>query len=98
VNIPNLTDILVLLANGAGIGSVVAFLLEHVGAFQRLAPETKRWVVLAICLVVPVIARVALQFVPPSAWAVIEPYWQSLAAGFLVWLGSQVTYRGLVKS
>ena len=91
--VPALTDVLAMLASGIGVGAVIAFLFEKFQWFQDMAPNTKWWVVLGLSLGLPVLARVALQFVPPDIWAKVEPYWAALATGFLIWAGSQVTHK-----
>jgi hypothetical protein len=87
--VPALTDVLAMLANGVGVGAVIAFLFEKVGWFQNMAPNTKWWTIFGLSLGLPVLARVILQFVPPDVWAVIEPYWVAIATGFLIWAGGQ---------
>lgn len=90
---PSLVTVLTLLATGIGVGGVVSFLLEQTGAFQRLSPDAKRWTTFALCIAIPALAQIAIQFVPPDVWPVLEPYWQAVAAGFLIWAGSQMTHR-----
>jgi hypothetical protein len=87
--VPPLMDVLGMLASGIGVGAVIAFLFERIKWFQNMAPNTKWWTIFLLSLGLPVLARVALQFMPPDIWAKIEPYWISLATGFLVWAGSQ---------
>jgi len=86
-----------LLAQGIGVGFVIAFLAEKIGAFQALLPHQKSAVILALSVGLPVLARLALQFIPPNVWTVVEPYWQSVAVGFLGWAGSQLAYQRVVK-
>ena len=90
--VPALVAVLTLLAQGIGVGGVLAFLFERVGWFQKLQGDAKWWTVLVISVGLPLAARLLVQFVPVDVWAAIEPYWQTLAAGFLVWLGSQVAH------
>lgn len=90
--IPSLTGLLTLIAGGGFSGVVVSFLLEYIGAFQKLAPEVKKWLVLAIYIVLPLIATALLQFVPPEMWIVLEPHWRALAIGFVGWTVSQVVH------
>lgn len=86
-----------LLAQGIGVGFVIAFLAEKVKAFQALQPGQKSAVILGVSVGLPVVARLALQFIPPNVWSVVEPYWQSVAIGFLGWAGSQLAYQRVVK-
>jgi hypothetical protein len=85
----DLVDVLGLLATGAGL----SFLLEWSAGFESLSPGQKRAVVAAITLGVPVLAQVALTFVPAEVWPVINPYWRALAAGFTVLTASQFTHK-----
>ena len=91
-NIPALVAVLTLLAQGIGVGGVLAFLFERVRWFQNLQGDAKWWTILVISVGLPLAARLLVQFVPADVWAAIEPYWQTLAAGFLVWLGSQLMH------
>ena len=92
-DVPGLVEVLKLLAGGIGVGAVLAFLFENLKFFKKLESNTKWWVVFVTSLGLPVGAQVALQFVPPEGGAMLEPYWYSLAAGFLAWAGSQVAHR-----
>ena len=89
----SLVDVLSLMAQGAGVGAVLSFLFERVGWFQQLKPEARWWVIFALSLGLPVAAQMAVQLAPPSIWTILEPYWQALAAGFLIWAGSQGTHK-----
>ena len=95
--IPSLIEVVRLLATGVGAGAIVAFLMEKSSWFQKLSSQTRWWVILAICMVLPVLATVALQFVPAAMWETLTPYWNALAAGFMVWLGSQAAHKILKK-
>ena len=86
---PGLVEVLRMLAQGIGVGAVIAFLMEKFGWFQRLGTESKWWTILGISMGLPILAEVALQFVPPDVWAMLEPYWMAIASGFLAWAGSQ---------
>ena len=87
--VPALPDVLAMLASGIGVGAVIAFLFEKIKWFQGMSPNKRWWTVFVLSLGLPVLARVALQFVPPDVWAMIEPYWSAIATGFLIWAGSQ---------
>jgi hypothetical protein len=91
--IPGLVEVLGMLANGIGVGAVIAFLFEKMGWFQKLPTDVKWWLVLALCMSLPVASTALLQFVPAETWAVIEPYWHALATGFLIWAGSQAAHK-----
>ncbi len=83
-----------MLATGAAIGAVLAFLLERVAWFQNLPPQAKVWLSLGICAVLPFagwFGGMALGYaswpVGLAAWA--EGVFHELEVGFLAWAGSQ---------
>jgi len=92
-NVPGLIEVIKLLASGVGVGAVLSFLFERFLWFQKLSSDARWWVVFGTSVGLPVLAQVALQFVPADAWAVLEPYWYSLAAGFLAWAGTQLAHK-----
>ncbi len=93
MDIPGLIDVLVLLANATAVGPVIAFLFERLPWFQNISSKARFWVIFGISLGLPLAAQLLLQFVPPEVWAVLEPYWRALAAGFVLWSASQVAHR-----
>ena len=95
--IPTFVDVLASLANGLGVGAVLAFLFEHFAFFQQMSSQTKWWIVFGCSLGLPVLAQIALQMAPPEVWFTLEPYWHALAAGFLAWAGSQVAHKLINK-
>ena len=91
--VPGLTDALGVLARAGGVGLVLAFLFETAPFvsvwFQNLAVGTKWWIVFLLSLLLPMLAQLVVSFVPPDVLAALDPYWKSLAFGFLAWAGSQ---------
>ena len=96
-NVPGLIEVIKLLASGIGVGAVLAFLFEKFEFFKGMDSSAKWWLVFLTSVTLPVLAQVALQFVPTEIWATLQPYWYSLAAGFLAWAGSQVAHRFVNK-
>jgi len=90
--IPTLIDALRLAGTTVGAGMVISFLLTRVNWFSALTGEKRFWVVFALAQGVPLVATLIVQLVPASALVVLEPYWQSLAAGFIVFIGTQAQY------
>lgn len=90
--IPSLFDFVLQIAGGGFVAVIIAFALEHIGPFQKLQPEAKKWVVLGFYIVLPLGATAAVQFVPADVWLLLEPYWRALALGFLGWVGSQMAH------
>lgn len=95
--VPALVDVLAMLAQGVGVGFVLAFLFEKPGWFAGLDSNIKWWVVFGASIGLPIAAQLLLAVVPAETWALIEPYWHSLAYGFLSWAGTQVAYKMLIK-
>jgi len=93
----SLFDTIGLLAGGAGVGTIIAFLFEKLGFFQSLTANAKYWLIFGLSVGLPVAARAALQFIPEDVWAVMEPWWQSVALGFMGWAGSQLAHKLINK-
>jgi hypothetical protein len=81
------------MATAAGVGAVIAFLFERFAWFQALTGEGRNVVIIGLCVGLPLVARLLIEFVPASVWDVAEPYWQTVAAGFLVWASSQAAHK-----
>jgi hypothetical protein len=90
--VPTLIDALRLIGTTVGAGMVISFLLTRVTWFKNLTGERRFWVVFALCMVIPLAATLALRLIPATVLQDLEPYWQSIAAGFIVFIGSQVQY------
>jgi hypothetical protein len=97
VQIPSLVEFLKLLTTTVGIGAVVSFVLANLSKFQNISSAAKFWIVFAVSMLLPLLATLALNNVSPDVLAALEPYWNALAAGFAVFIGSQVFYTFLVK-
>lgn len=93
VQIPSLYTVMERLAQAVGVGAVISFLFEKFSWFQRLSKDEKFWLIFGLSVGLPLLAQAALQFVPPEIWNVLEPWWQSLASGFLIWAGSQAVHK-----
>ena len=81
------------MATAAGVGAVIAFLFERFAWFQALSGEGRSAVIIGLCIGLPLIARLLIEFLPAQVWEVAEPYWQTIAAGFLVWASSQAAHK-----
>lgn len=92
--VPDIVDVLALIAEGVGAGFVLAFLAEKFEWFQQLPSRTKWWLILIVSLAFPVVAQALLDYVPLDVWSQIEPYWRALALGFVGWAGSQAVHLG----
>ena len=92
-DILGLIDALKLLAQGVGVGAVISFLFERFKWFHSLTSNQRWWMIFGLSLGLPMLATLALQVIPLETWAMLEPYWRALAAGFVGWAGSQVAHR-----
>ena len=90
--IPTLIDALRLAGTTVGAGMVISFLLSKVTWFTLLTGEKRFWTVFALAQGIPLAATLIVQLVPASVLVSLEPYWQSLSAGFIVFIGSQAQY------
>ena len=97
MQIPNIFDVLSLLVSGVASGYILSFLAEKTNLFQKLSSQAKSWLIFAVSILLPVLGQVLIQFVPVTFWEVVQPYWQALATGFVVWLGSQYAYVRTVR-
>jgi hypothetical protein len=88
-----LPELLGQMARGVATGAVIAFLFERFTFFQKLGADTKWWFVFLSSLILPLLAQLALQFVPAEVWGVVEPYWQAIGYGFVTWAGSQYVHK-----
>lgn len=90
--VPTLIDALRLLGTTVGAGMVISFLLTRVAWFVALTGDKRFWIVLGLSQIVPLAATLVVQLVPAATLMALEPYWQSLAAGFIVFIGTQAQY------
>jgi zinc transporter ZupT len=97
IQIPSLVEFLKLLTTTVGIGAVVSFVLANLAKFNNISSAAKFWIVFAISMGLPLLAALILNNVTAETLAALEPYWNALAAGFAVFIGSQVFYAFIVK-
>jgi hypothetical protein len=90
--VPSLEDVVFGLAGALGLGAILSFLFEKFAWFQRLESDERWWVICGLSVSLPVLAQLAIQFVPADVWQALEPYWQSLARGFLAFFTSQLAH------
>lgn len=90
--VPPLPNVIAKLATGFGVGAILSFLFRQFAWFKNLSTKVKWWIVFLTSVLLPLFAQIALQFVPAEVWVALEPYWQSIALGFLTWIGSQVVH------
>jgi hypothetical protein len=98
IQIPSLVEFLKLLTTTLGIGAVVSFVLANLAKFQNISSAAKFWIVFAISMGLPLLAALILNNVTAETLAALEPYWNALAAGFAVFIGSQAFYALVIKN
>lgn len=89
MSVPSLTEFLQMLIAGGVTGYIVQFLAEKSAWFQKLGANTKLAIVFALSMLLPLMGQVIALNVPSDVMAMIEPYYNALAAGFIVFLASQ---------
>jgi hypothetical protein len=62
------------MATAAGVGAVIASLFERFAGFQALTSDGRNAVIIGLCIGLPLVARMLIEFVPASVWDVAEPY------------------------
>lgn len=97
VQIPTLVEFLKLLTTTVGLGMVVSFVMAQLQKFQTVSGTAKFWIVFAISMVLPLLSALVLNNVTAETLAALEPYWNALAAGFAVFIGSQAFYTFVLK-
>jgi hypothetical protein len=91
--VPTVNNVLIQLAKGVGVGAILAFLFENFSWFQNISGKARWWIIFGSSVILPLLAQIGLQLVPTETWATIEPYWESVAFGFVTWAGSQVVHK-----
>ncbi len=93
----DLVLVLTNLTRALGIGFVVTFLFKSPGWFLKLPSQARWWIIFGLCLGLPVVAQLLLDFVPPQVWEVLNPYWKALSWGFITWGASQILFEKYIK-
>jgi MFS family permease len=86
--VPSLRTVFALVAAGS-VGGIISFVFERFKWFQKLTGDARWWTIFGFSVGLPLLAQVALQYVPVEAWEFLEPYWVAVALGFLAFISSQ---------
>lgn len=85
----------------AVVGAVLSFVVEMLpGTYGSLSALAKRWVMLVLCLVVPVSATIGLWAVEgwPVGWqAMIDSLWPALVAGATAFASATLVHSRKLK-
>jgi hypothetical protein len=71
-------------ASSAGLVAIASWIAERLRAFQMLTAKGRQLVMIAVVVAIPQIVLVLTKVVPDSAWATLQPYWQSLVTSIVV--------------
>jgi hypothetical protein len=96
-NVMTLEDTILLIAGGGGLGFALSFLFEKPGWLKNLSGQGRWWFIFIFMTLTPVLAQLAVTYIPDDVWLTLEPYWRSLALGFIAWGASQGTFFTVVK-
>lgn len=100
LEVPTLPAFLEMLAGPVGwviLGALFSDLCSKWAWYNTQNDFLKRGLILAGSVVVAVVARVALTYVPVSFWDATAEYWYILAGVVITYLGSQGWFQGVVK-
>jgi hypothetical protein len=96
------TDLLAVLGwlAAGGAGPALAFFLAKQAWFQRIEnSDVKLGIVLGCIVAVPLLAKLAIDLLPPELWAVMQPYWAVAIGALLIgWPVSQIVYERYLRS
>ncbi|MBN2389909.1 MAG: hypothetical protein JXR84_04255 [Anaerolineae bacterium] len=98
--IQTLPDLLEMLAGPAGwvmLGAFFSSLLASWAWYNEQGDAVKRGIPVALAVVVSILARLLVTYVPASFWEGTAEYWYILAGIVATWLGSQGWFKAVVK-
>ncbi len=75
------------------IGIVLSQVAEHLDAFQKLSNPAKVLILLAISIILPTLRYVLLTYVPDSTYAMLEPWYEVILQGVMVFIASQLWHK-----
>lgn len=97
----NPTDLLAVLGwlAAGGAGPAIAFALNKLAWFKALENGNAKLAIVVTCVVIiPLLAKVAIDLVPPHIWPLIQPYWATAVGALLLgWPASQITFETFIK-
>lgn len=99
-DIPTLPDFLDMLAGPTGwvvLGALFSALLAKWPWYNTQPDGVKKFMPIALSIVVASLAQLLLQIVPVEFWGMTADYWLIAAGIVLTWLGSQGWFQAVVK-
>lgn len=92
-----IVTVLTKLAQSVGVGVVISFLFKSPGWFKGLSDNAKWRIIFGLSIALPVLAQLLIDLIPPNVWTILNPYWTSLAWGFVAWTASQASFEQFIK-
>ena len=87
-----LVNFLMVLATGGATGIVASFLGENLPWYQAQPPHVKRWLFLALSLILPLVGWALLALVGSAEWTVETALYYVMLGGFASFGGGQLTH------
>jgi hypothetical protein len=81
---------------GGGVILVASWILDKIPAFVVLPPEAKKYINMAVSVVLALASYAALLYVPAGTFALIDP-WFKIALGIIVLYSGQQVVHQLTK-
>lgn len=100
VDVPTLPDFLELLAGPTGwalLGAVLSSLVAKWPWYNAQGDAFKRGFILIVTMVIAIIARLAVTYIPAVFWEQTAAYWYIIGGVVAAWLGSQGWFNLKVK-
>lgn len=99
-DVPTLPDFLEAIAGPTGwiiLGALFSTLFASWNWYNQQTSAIKRGLPVVSAIVVSVLARVLLTYIPLKFWGDTAEYWYIIAGALLTWAGSQGWFAAVVK-
>ena len=91
MELPNtFKEFLSLIGSPIFIGVVISVLLVRWQWYVNLQNKVKFWIVGAICLILPIISRILILYLPAGVVEFIEQWYPTVVIGLGIWMSSQI--------
>ncbi|MBN2391657.1 MAG: hypothetical protein JXR84_13110 [Anaerolineae bacterium] len=100
VDVPTLPDFLEMLAGPTGwvlLGAVLSALVAKWPWYNAQGDVLKRGLLIGGSMVIAILARLALTYIPATFWEQTAAYWYIIGGTVITWLGSQGWFQAMVK-
>lgn len=89
----DMVQFLVWICVGGGATAVFAFVAERIPWFQRQPSTTKSYIALGATLVISLLAKAVLTYVPPDFWVQNQEWFIVIAGVISAWITGQAAHR-----